>query len=135
MSDTSAAGAAVSRRIPPAAVLGCLSLLLVGWSNLLIPALIRSIETDFDQTDAGLGVLFLITAICYAIASFGGGLLTERVGRRIVLTVSTLVLAGGLVALSTTTSWTVVLALAVPLGMGSGAIDAGRQTRSAPRAG
>ncbi|MEA2612030.1 MAG: hypothetical protein QOG32_1756, partial [Chloroflexota bacterium] len=42
-----------SSRPVTAAILGCAALMLVGWTGLLVPALIRSIERDFGQTDAG----------------------------------------------------------------------------------
>ena len=57
----------VQRR--PAAVAGGLSLLAIGWTGLLIPSLIRSIEATFDQTDAGIGlVYFLLGNVVLAVA-------------------------------------------------------------------
>ena len=43
-----------------AAALGCAGLLLVGWTGLLVPSLVRSIEPAFGQTDAGIGVFFFV---------------------------------------------------------------------------
>src|SRR5438045_507410 len=45
-----------------AAILGGSGLLLVGWTGLLVPSLIRSIEADFAQTDAAIGVFFFVNA-------------------------------------------------------------------------
>ena len=45
------------RRRPPAAgAIGAAAFLLIGWSGLLVPSLIRSVEAAFDQSDAGIGV-------------------------------------------------------------------------------
>jgi fucose permease len=108
-----------------AAVLGCAALVLVGWVGLLVPSLIRSIEHDFGQTDAGIGVFFFVNAVSYAAGSMFGGLLTERFGRRAVLSLAVFLTIFGLTALATVPSWELVLVAAVPLGLGGGAIDGG----------
>jgi len=113
------------RRTDLTAVLGCVSLLLVGWASLLVPSLIRSIELDFGQTDAGIGVFFFVNSIAYVGGSLGGGFLTERFGRRIVLSFAVVLIAGGLVGLATVPSWELFLAAAIPFGLGGGAIDGG----------
>ena len=87
-----------------------------------MPSLIRSIEHDFGQTDAALGVFFFVNAVAYATGSMVGGLLTERFGRRVVLPIAALLIAIGLVAVGTVPSWTLFLAGAIPFGAGSGAI-------------
>ena len=112
-------------RPPAAAIIGCLAFLLIGWSSLLVPSLIRSIEHDFGQTDAGMGLFYLLNAGAYVTGSMGGGLVTERIGRRRVLATGALLIALGLVALATVTSWPLFLLAAVPFGLGSGAIDGG----------
>jgi fucose permease len=114
-----------SPRPPAAAILGCLAFLLIGWSSLLVPSLIRSIEHDFGQTDAGMGLFYLLNAAAYVTGSMGGGVVTERIGRRRVLAAGALLIALGLVALATVTSWPLFLLAAVPFGLGSGAIDGG----------
>ena len=108
-----------------AALLGCAGLLLVGFSSLLAPALIRSIEADFGQTDAGMGIWFLANSIGYVTGSMGGGFLTERIGRRVVLSLGALLMAAGLVALGTVPTWELALAAAIPLGIGGGVLDGG----------
>jgi len=117
-----------SRTVPRAdvaAVLACAGLLLVGWCGLLVPALIRSIESEFGQTDAGMGVFFLVNAIAYAGGSMAGGLLTERFGRRAVLSLAVVGIAAGLVGLATVASWELFLVAAIPFGLGGGAVDGG----------
>ena len=54
-----------------------------------------------------------------------GGLLTERVGRRVVLPLAVLLIALGLAGMATVPTWGLFLALAIPFGLGSGAIDGG----------
>ncbi len=113
------------RRSDPAAVIACVALALVGWSGLLVPSLIRSIEPDLDQTDAGIGIYFFVNSIAYVGGSILGGLSTERFGRRAVLPTALLLLAVGLVGLATAPSWLAFLAFGVPFGLGAGAIDGG----------
>lgn len=108
-----------------AGVLACLGLLLIGWSGLLVPSLIREIERDFVQTDAGLGIYYFISAAAYAAGSFGGGMLTERFGRRRVFTIATLLTGLGIATLGLVPIWAVALLSSVPAGFGSGAIDGG----------
>jgi MFS transporter, FHS family, glucose/mannose:H+ symporter len=108
-----------------AAALACAGLLLVGWTGLLVPSLIRSIEPAFAQTDAGIGVFFFVNAVAYVGGSMTGGLLTERIGRRVVLPLAVTLIAVGLVGMATVPTWGLFLALAIPFGFGSGAIDGG----------
>jgi fucose permease len=108
-----------------AASLGCAGLLLVGWTGLLVPSLVRSIEPAFGQTDAGIGVFFFVNAVAYVGGSMVGGLLTERVGRRRVLPLAVALIALGLAGMATVPTWALFLALAIPFGFGSGAIDGG----------
>ncbi len=108
-----------------AGVIGCLTLLLIGWSGLLVPSLIRSIERDFGQTDAGIGVYYLVWAVAYACGSLGGGVVTERLGRRRILIGAALVHGVGLGVLALVPPWGVALLSAVPGGLGAGALDGG----------
>jgi fucose permease len=108
-----------------AAALGCAGLLLVGWTGLLVPSLVRSIEPAFDQTDAGIGVFFFVNSVAYVGGSMVGGLLTERIGRRVVLPLAVGLIALGLAGMATVPTWGLFLALAIPFGFGSGAIDGG----------
>jgi fucose permease len=108
-----------------AGVIGCLSLLVIGWSGLLVPSLIRSIERDFGQTDAGIGIYYLLWAVAYASGSLGGGVVTERLGRRRVLIGASLLHGLGLAALAFVPPWGIALLSAVPGGLGAGALDGG----------
>ena len=115
-------GTAVSGRA--VAGLGYASFLLIGWSGLLVPALIRQVQRDFGQDDAGIGLFYLLFALAYVGGSLGGGLLTERFGRRRVLALAALLHGAGLVG-QVVPSWPLFLVLAVPRGVGTGAIDGG----------
>lgn len=108
-----------------AGVVGGLTLVAIGWTGLLIPSLIRSIEATFDQTDAGIGLVYLVYAIAYASGSFGGGALTERVGRRVVLGGAVLVHGLGIASLGIVASWDAFVILAVVAGAGAGCLDGG----------
>lgn len=108
-----------------AGVLGCLAFLLIGWAGLLVPSLIRSIEHDFSQSDAGMGVFYFLNAVAYATGSLGGGIATERLGRRRVLVVAAALLGLGLAVLGAVPIWAGVLVAALPAGLGAGAIDGG----------
>src|SRR5215210_5142960 len=106
-------------------LLGYSSFVLIGWGGLLGPSLIRSIEHDFAQTDAGIGLLYFISAVLYATGSLGGGLATERLGRRTVLSLGAGLYGIGLVAFALAPSWPMLLLAALPLNLGSGSIDGG----------
>lgn len=109
----------------PAALLAGAGLAYLGWAGLLVPALIRSIEPAFAQTDAGVGVFFFVNAVASVGGSIGGGLLTERIGRRVVLTTGVMLMVIGLASLAVVPSWGLFLLAAVPLGLGFGSIDGG----------
>ncbi len=111
---------------PPAAgILGGFAYLLIGWGGLLVPSLIRSIEDAFGQSDAGMGIYYLVVAIGYAAGSLAGGLVTERIGRRTVLATAAALLAGGLALLGLAPAWAWFLLAGLPIGLGAGALDGG----------
>jgi fucose permease len=115
----------VVRRPGAVAALGYLGLLAVGWSGLLVPSAIRQIETDFRQTDAAVGLFYLLSAISYGTGSLAGGLLTERFGRRTILALAVVLLGLGYVTLAVAPFWAVFVAAGIPTGLAGGAIDAG----------
>ncbi len=106
-------------------LVACLTLLAVGWTGLLVPSLIRSIKTTFDQTDAGIGVVYLAYAIAYAAGSFGGGPLTERLGRRAVLSGAVIVAGLGVAGLGLVPTWAAFVGAALAAGAGAGCLDGG----------
>jgi fucose permease len=106
-------------------LVGYLSFALIGWSGLLVPSLIRSVEHDFNQTDAGLGIFYFVSALFWATGGLTAGLLTERVGRRVTLPLAAASLSIGLAGLAVAPTWPLFVLAAVPLGLGGGGIDAG----------
>lgn len=115
-----------ARSFPQAAgILGAFIYFLVGWCGLLVPSLIRSIEAAYGQSDAGIGIYYLVAALAYAAGSLWGVPATERMGRRLVLGFASVVLAAGLVTLGLALSWEVFVLAAVPVGLGVGALDGG----------
>ncbi|HEV8545672.1 MAG TPA: MFS transporter [Candidatus Limnocylindrales bacterium] len=108
-----------------AGILGCAAFLLIGWTGLLVPSLIRSIKETFDQSDAGIGLVYLLYASAYAAGSLGGGLATERLGRRTVLALAAAVHGIGLLLLGLGPTWIIFMTAALPMGLGAGGIDGG----------
>ena len=109
-----------------AGVIGCLTLLLIGWSGLLVPSLIRSIERDFGQTDAGIGIYYLVWAVAYACGSLGGGMVTERLGRRRILVGAALAHGLGLAVAGVRSAvGDRPRCRPSPAGLGAGALDGG----------
>ena len=108
-----------------AGIVGCLTLFAIGWTGLLIPSLVRSIEATFAQTDAGVGGLFLAFSIAYAGGSFAGGNLIERLGRRRVLGGAVLLHGLGVAGLGLAPSWGVFVLAAMTAGLGAGSLDGG----------
>ena len=108
-----------------AGIVGSLTLLVIGWTGLLVPSLIRSIETTFGQNDAGIGVVYLAYSIAYAIGSVVGGQLMERVGRRWVLVAAAGLHGIGIAGYGLAPSWPLFLASTVPAGLGAGCLDGG----------
>jgi len=100
---------------------------VLGWAGLLVPSLIRSVERDFGQSDAGMGTFYLVFAAAYALGSLVGGVATERIGRRTVLVGSLLLQAGGLAVQGLVPDWFVFVVAGIPRGVGGGAIDGGVQ--------
>ena len=114
----------VDRRLA-AGIVGSLTLLAIGWTGLLVPSLIRSIKDAFDQTDAGIGVVYLAYAIAYAAGSVLGGQIMERIGRRSVLTGAALLHGVGIAGLGLAPSWPLFIVAMLPAGLGAGRLDGG----------
>jgi fucose permease len=108
-----------------AAILGCLTLLTIGWTGLLVPSAIRSIEATFAQNDAGIGLIYLLYSGAYAAGSFGGGPLTERIGRRRVLVAAAILHGLGIASFGLAPTWGLFVASALLAGLGGGGLDGG----------
>lgn len=108
-----------------ATIFGYAVYLLLGWTSVLIPSLIVSIEYAFGRSDADIGVVYLLGAALYAVGALGGGFLAELLGGRAMLTAALLVLVVGLSVQGGTNSWAIFVAAAALGQLGSGAADAG----------
>ena len=106
-------------------LLACISVLAVGWIVLLVPSLIRSIKLTYNQTDAGIGIVYFLSALAYVAGSFGGGFLTERIGRRAVLGGAVLMMGVGVAVLGIASTWTVFMLGTMVAGAGAGSVDGG----------
>jgi fucose permease len=111
-----------SRRVVVAAYA---SFVLIGWSSLLAPSLIRDIKGEFGQTDAGFGLLYFVASFFFAAGAFLSGALAGRIGRRTILAAAALALATGLAAEGLAPTWPILLAGVAFAGFGGGTIDAG----------
>jgi fucose permease len=104
---------------------GYFSFILIGCNAVLVPSLIRSIEHDFHQSDAGLGLFYLLSSLLYAAGSFSGGLLTERLGRRWILITAAFLCGLGLIGTAAAPVWPLFLVSGMAVTGGAGAIDGG----------
>jgi fucose permease len=113
------------RRRSVAFALGCWAFVLIGWGSLVVPALAREVEDSFSQTDVGLAIFYFVTSVAYAAGSIFGGMATERVGRRLILSGATAMLGVGLMAQGLTPDWPSFTVFGIVRSVGAGAIDGG----------
>ena len=109
----------------PLTFAGYFGFVLIGWNFVLLPSLIRPIEHDFGQSDAAFGLLYFVEALAYACGTLGGGFLTERIGRKWVLSAGALLAGLGLAGESLAPSWILFMLSSMPVMCGGGAIDGG----------
>ncbi|MBT0569134.1 MFS transporter [Curvibacter sp. CHRR-16] len=83
-----------------------------------------SIREQMAQPLDALGLISITLTACSALASTQAARLSERWGTGLVVAASGLMTALGLLAFSFAPSFAVMVALAVPLGLGAGAVDA-----------
>jgi fucose permease len=100
------------------------SFILVGWSSLFVPSLLRILQTDFARTDAEFGLVYLIGALMFATGALSSGLIAGRFGRGVVGAAGALFIAGGFALEAIAPSWPVFLFGAALAGGGCGATDA-----------
>jgi fucose permease len=106
-------------------VAGFAAFLLLGWSALLVPSLIREVQGAFGQDDAGMGLAYLVSSLLYVVGSLATGVLPRRVPRPLLLGAGPGLVAAGLAIVVTAGAWPVFLAGYACMGIGSGIIDAG----------
>jgi FHS family glucose/mannose:H+ symporter-like MFS transporter len=115
------------RRLGPARAIllaSYASFILIGWTGLFVPSLLRVLRDDFIRSDAEFGVVYLVIALLFAAGALSSGLIAGRVGRRVVNAAAALLIAVGMALEGVAPSWPVFLIGAGLAGAGCGAIDA-----------
>ena len=105
--------------------LDCLTALTVGWTALLAPGYAREIVSTFTQSDAGLGLFYLLSALGYVGGSLFAGWLTERLGRRVVFVVAAALHGAGVLAGGLVPTWELFVLGGIVRSVGGGALDGG----------
>lgn len=100
------------------------SFILVGWTSLFVPSLLRVLQSDFARSDAEFGLVYLVIALLSATGALSSGLAAGLVGRRVVNAAAALLIAGGMALEVVASTWPVFLAGAGLTGAGCGAIVA-----------
>jgi FHS family glucose/mannose:H+ symporter-like MFS transporter len=100
------------------------SFILVGWTGLFVPSLLRVLQGDFGRSDAEFGLVYLVGALLSASGALSSGLIAGHIGRRVVNATAALLIAGGMALEAVAPSWPVFLAGAGLAGAGCGAIVA-----------
>jgi fucose permease len=98
------------------------SFVLVGWTSLFVPSLIRGLQADFARSDAEFGLVYLVTALLFAAGALSSGLASGLVGRRVVNAAAALMIAAGMALEVVAPAWLVFVAGAGLTGAGCGAI-------------
>jgi fucose permease len=99
--------------------------LLLGWTVLLVPSLIREVQRTFDQSDAGMGFAYFVNAVAYVTGTVAAGVLAGRLPRRLLLAAGPGSVAVGLLLIVVAGDWVAFLVGFLVMGMGAGIIDAG----------
>jgi len=100
------------------------SFILVGWTSLFVPSLLRILQGDFGRSDAEFGLVYLVSALLFASGALSSGLIAGHVGRRVVNATAALLTAGGMALEAAAPSWPVFLVGAGLAGAGCGSIVA-----------
>ena len=100
------------------------SFILVGWSSLFVPSLLRILQSDFARSDAEFGLVYLVSALLFATGALSSGLTSEHFGRGVVSATGALLIAGGFALEAVAPAWPVFLLGAALAGGGCGATDA-----------
>jgi fucose permease len=105
---------------------GLIAFVALGWTGLLMPALIREIQGDLDVNDAAMGSAYLLFTASFLVGCLVTGWSVPRLGRRPILVGGIgLLVVGSVGALAP--SWNAFLAAAILRGFGSGVVEVGIQ--------
>ena len=100
------------------------SFILIGWTGLFVPSLLRVLEGDFARSDAEFGLVYLVIALLFATGALSSGLAAGLLGRRAVNAAAALLITCGIGLESVAPTWPVFVVGAGLTGAGCGAIDA-----------
>ncbi len=105
--------------------LAFLSFILIGASDGALGVLLPGLGRQYGVDKAVVGLLFLTGSIGYVTAAFSNGLLIERLGHRLSLSVGITLFLLAVVTISLAPPFAGVLIAAMGIGCGAGMIDAG----------
>ena len=105
---------------------GLIAFVALGWTGLLMPALIRDIQADLHANDADMGSAYLVFTVSFLIGCLVTGWSVPRVGRRPILVGGIGLLIIGSLAVMLP-SWPVFLGSTMLRGLGSGVVEVGIQ--------
>jgi fucose permease len=117
------------KRLLPA--LAGLAFISLGLPDGLLGVAWPSIRSYFGLELDALGALLIVTTVGYVTSSFSSGRLLRRMNLGTVLAASCALTGAGLLGYANATSWPVMVALGIVLGLGAGAIDAALNTFAA----
>jgi fucose permease len=83
-----------------------------------------AMRADLGQPLASVGLITIALTICSAISSFASGMVVKRIGTGAVVMISGFLTGLALLGFSWAPSFGWLLMLAIPLGLGAGAVDA-----------
>jgi fucose permease len=104
---------------------GFAAFLLLGWTVLLVPSLIREVQRSFDQSDAGMGFAYFVNAVVYVTGTVSVGVLAGRLSRRLLLAAGPASIGVGLLLIAAAGDWATFLVGFLVMGLGAGIVDAG----------
>ncbi len=101
-----------------------LSFISIGLPDGMLGVAWPAIRLQMDQPLAAVGAITMTMTACSAASSLMAGAIVQRIGTGAVVAGSCLLTALGLLGFSVAPSFGWLVALAVPLGLGAGAVDA-----------
>jgi fucose permease len=110
---------------PGVVAVGFAAFLLLGWSSLIVPSLIRQVQGDFGIDDAGMGLAYFGNAAMYVAGSMATGILARHVARRVLMAIGPILLGAGFVLAVVAGAWPVFLLGYLAAGLGNGVVDSG----------